>query len=583
MYVCPQCACLYPTAAPCLVDGATPTSSAADPMIGAMLGSYRVAAKLGSGGMGSVYRAVHPVLGSWVAIKILSHESTGDPEVVSRFFDEARCVNLIRHESIVNILDLAQLPDGRPYIVMEYLEGTSLRVAVRRGPMQPAEACRIAIAALDALAAAHERGVLHRDLKPDNILLSPRGAVTLVDFGVAKVSIRAMRRTATGVILGTPEYMSPEQAQGREVGGSTDLYALGIVLYEMLTGRRPYGGGSLFETLRQQIEDAPRPPSTFVPLPAELEQLVLTAIAKDPRHRHPSARAMQAALHTCVVNSTAKHWAPDRWPRVSIAPTSVTVSHRGGSEPSLSAQTRGPTVVDRPSGRESGPLAHASPLSMVVAPPARAGIQSRLRGRITLAIGGAVWIGIALIASRSSAPAPTAASVPPSVGAPSLPAGAPIERADFSTTPVAAVAACQLLQPQLEAVLACGGIDLMLRRRMRRVYLDLTTRSPDGSWCGGGLDEARRYLVDGGCAAGVTAPVTPVASGPNPCDEFEQATLRFDSCAAIPKASRDSMKEAGASMRRLWASPTTPPEARASIAKSCKDATVSILNSACPK
>ena len=145
-----------------------------DIMLGATLGSYRIAAKLGSGGMGSVYRAVQPTIGSVVAIKVLSHESANDSDVVNRFFDEARSVNVIRHHNIVNILDLARLPDGRPYIVMEFLDGVSLKSVIARGPMSVAETCRIVHAVLDALAAAHERGVLHRDLKPDNIVLSPR-------------------------------------------------------------------------------------------------------------------------------------------------------------------------------------------------------------------------------------------------------------------------------------------------------------------------------------------------------------------------------------------------------------------------
>ncbi len=390
MYVCPQCASISPSAAPCLVDGATPTSSDDDPMIGSMVKSYRVAAKIGVGGMGAVYRAVHPQLGSWVAIKILSHESTADLDVVSRFFDEARSVNLVRHESIVNILDLAQLPDGRPYLVMEYLEGASLKVLVRRGPVPPAEACRIAIDVLDALAAAHERGVLHRDVKPDNIVLSPHGWVTLIDFGVARAPVRITPRTAQGTILGTPEYMSPEQARGGELGAGTDLYALGIVLYEMLTGRRPFDGGSLFETLRQHVEEPPPPPSTWVPMPAELEQIVLMAIAKDPRQRYPSARAMQEALRECGVRSTARASMPNQVPRAPTDRlTTITVDHRSGNDPMRSWS--------------AGPLAQASSPSMAVA-PGEPRARSQLRGRVALIAGGSVLLVVALIASRAHAP-----------------------------------------------------------------------------------------------------------------------------------------------------------------------------------
>ncbi len=386
MYVCPQCAAVSPTGAPCLVDGATPSSSDDDPMIGSMVSSYRVAAKIGTGGMGAVYRAVHPRLGSWVAIKVLSHESTANLDVVSRFFDEARSVNQVRHESIVNILDLAQLPDGRPYLVMEYLQGASLKLSVRRGPLPPAEACRIAIDVLDALAAAHDRGILHRDVKPDNIVLSPQGRVTLIDFGVAKAPIRVTPRTAQGIILGTPSYMSPEQARGGELGAGTDLYALGIVLYEMLTGRRPFAGGSLFETLRQHVEETPPPPSRLVPIPAELEGVVLIAIAKNPRQRYPSARAMQQALRECMVPVTERAKTPSPVPRAASQPmTTNSVDHRRGSEPSPSWS--------------AAPVAAVSLLAMAGAADKP---MARSRGRqVALITGGAVAIAFAFIVSSS--------------------------------------------------------------------------------------------------------------------------------------------------------------------------------------
>ncbi len=301
--MCPQCASVLQAALPCPRDGATPISQAHDPMLGATLGSYRIAGKLGSGGMGTVYRAVHPAIGSVVAIKVLSYESANDQDVVNRFFDEARSVNVIRHHNIVNILDLARLPDGRPYIVMELLDGFSLKVVIARGPMQVAEACRIVTAVLDALAAAHARGVLHRDLKPDNIVLSPTGRVTLVDFGVAKIGamLSSTPRTESGIILGTPHYMSPEQAQGRPVAAATDIYAIGVLLYEMVTGQKPFDGDSLFEILRQQIQEPPRPPSQLVALPPGLENIILIALAKDAGARFGSAGAMQQALWQVVV------------------------------------------------------------------------------------------------------------------------------------------------------------------------------------------------------------------------------------------------------------------------------------------
>jgi serine/threonine protein kinase len=298
MLVCPTCAVTYSSAEPCPRDGSTPQSAVDDPLLGTTIGSYAIAAKIGVGGMGSVYRGVHPEIQSLVAIKVLSHESACDAEVVRRFFEEARSVNLVRHQNIVNILDLAWLPDGRPYIVMEYLDGVSLKTIIRRNPLSVQEACRIAVALLDALAAAHDRAVLHRDVKPDNVILSSFGRVTLVDFGIAKISAvsASAPRTETGVILGTPHYMSPEQAQGRPVDVGTDIYAMGIVLYEMLTGTRPFRGDSIFEILRCHIEQAPRPPSQLVAMPAALEDIIMVSLSKDTQQRFRSARAMQNAL-----------------------------------------------------------------------------------------------------------------------------------------------------------------------------------------------------------------------------------------------------------------------------------------------
>ncbi|MBP9085491.1 MAG: serine/threonine protein kinase [Kofleriaceae bacterium] len=368
-------------ASPCPRDGATPLSQDGDAMLGATLGSYRIASKLGSGGMGSVYRAVQPMIGSVVAIKVLSHESANDSDVVNRFFDEARSVNVIRHHNIVNILDLARLPDGRPYIVMEFLDGVSLKFAISRGPMAVTEAYRIVSAVLDALAAAHERGVLHRDLKPDNIVLSPNGRVTLVDFGVAKIgaSLSSTPRTESGVILGTPHYMSPEQAQGRQVDATADIYAMGILLYEMVTGHKPFDGASLFEILRQQIQDQPRPPSQLVALPAGVENIILIALAKDARERFGSARAMQNALRQVVTSDSS----------TVIRPASNEVTHNLRSSDSARRD------------RE----AHASSHSMV----ASANVVAPRRSRLPWLVAAAAIIGsavaITVLSKQRSKPA----------------------------------------------------------------------------------------------------------------------------------------------------------------------------------
>ncbi|MBT8495274.1 MAG: serine/threonine protein kinase, partial [Deltaproteobacteria bacterium] len=199
-----------------------------DPLIGTMVQRYRLSRLLGAGGMGRVYEAEHPEVGARVAVKVLTSE---EQDSVARFFAEARAVNLIRHEGIVDILDLTHLPDGRPCIIMEYLEGASLQVLLSGGAMGLGTTCRLTIQILDALGAAHEHGILHRDLKPDNIFVSPSGRATLVDFGVAKLSSGTTVRTEAGIVVGTVPYMSPEQAMDEPLDPRSDLFSIGVVLY----------------------------------------------------------------------------------------------------------------------------------------------------------------------------------------------------------------------------------------------------------------------------------------------------------------------------------------------------------------
>ncbi|MEZ4364993.1 MAG: serine/threonine-protein kinase [Kofleriaceae bacterium] len=255
MFVCPECATTLPSAGPCPRDGATPMPRGTDGLLGTQLGAYRVAQLVGVGGMGRVYKGVHPDIGSRVAIKVLAIEVAHRPDIVERFFAEARAVNLIRHESLVNVLDLAHLPDGRPYIVMEFLDGRSLAHALADHPQVAlGEAARIALEVLDALALTHARGIVHRDLKPDNLLLSPSGRTKILDFGIAKLQPdHGGAATHTGSLLGTPHYMSPEQAQAAPVDARTDLYAVGVILYEMVTGRRPFRGQRVRALARASI------------------------------------------------------------------------------------------------------------------------------------------------------------------------------------------------------------------------------------------------------------------------------------------------------------------------------------------
>ncbi|MFT3695771.1 MAG: serine/threonine-protein kinase [Kofleriaceae bacterium] len=292
-------------------------TQAQDPLIGAQLGAYRIETLIGIGGMGRVYKAVQPAIGSRVAIKVLSRECTDRKDLVERFFAEARAINVVAHESIVNVLDLSELPDGRPYIVMEFLDGAPLSNVIETAkasgtPLPIGTVTRLATEVLDALGAAHGKGVIHRDLKPDNIFVTPAGRAKVLDFGIAKLQPElGGKNTHTGSLLGTPPYMSPEQAAGRAIDTRADLYAMGIILFECLTLQRPFVADALFDLLKKHIEEPPPSPRSIrSDIPLELEQVILTALAKFPAQRFANARAMSAALQHATQNLPPEQWAP---------------------------------------------------------------------------------------------------------------------------------------------------------------------------------------------------------------------------------------------------------------------------------
>ncbi|HUS26908.1 MAG TPA: protein kinase [Kofleriaceae bacterium] len=303
-YVCPECGDGDDAAGACPVDGTQRSPVGADALLGTTIGSWRVARLLGAGGMGRVYVAVQPQIGARVAIKVLKRESAADPDVVDRFFNEARAVNMIKHEAIVDVIDLGRLPDGAPYIVMEYLDGASLGAIVRREKrLALGTLSRIVSEVLAALGAAHAKAIIHRDLKPDNVFVSPSGRVTVLDFGVAKLAADAegFGSTQTGSLLGTPAYMSPEQARSQPLDARSDLYAVGVMLYEAATGKLPFVAQNLFDLLQMHVAQAPRPPRELAPeIPDTFEAVILRALAKDPKDRFASAAEMRAALATAA-------------------------------------------------------------------------------------------------------------------------------------------------------------------------------------------------------------------------------------------------------------------------------------------
>ena len=285
--------------------------------------------------MGNVFLAEHPVIGKRVALKVIHPELASNEEMIARFFNEARAVTQIGHENIVDVQDFGQTPDGDSFIVMELLEGSSLGDKLKaEGTLSIPRAVHVAIQLADGLSAAHARGIIHRDLKPDNIFLIQRGGdpdfVKLLDFGLAKLTgpSQAMNhQTKTGSLLGTPHYMAPEQAENiKKVDNRADVYSLGCILFQVLTGRVPFPGEGFGEVLVRHVREPPPLPSRLNPqVPPALEKIVLHALAKKPEFRFASMDEFRAALRDperfaqSLDGQGGIHMTPDQ-PMAAVAP-----------------------------------------------------------------------------------------------------------------------------------------------------------------------------------------------------------------------------------------------------------------------
>ena len=274
--------------------------------IGHTIGNYKITAKLGEGGMGVVYLAEHPVIGKKVAMKAIHPELSKNSDVVSRFVTEAKAVNQIGHEHIVDIADFGNTPEGEFYFVMEYLQGESLSDRLRRETQIPyARALSIGAQIADALNASHAQGIIHRDLKPENIFLCHRGQnrdfVKVLDFGLAKLTmgeLKVTHKTRTGSVMGTPYYMSPEQCEGKiEIDHRADIYSLGVLIFEMLTGKVPFGGEGYGEIIVKHVTMPPPSVRSVVPdLPEYLDLILYRVLAKDRDQRFQTMAELRDAL-----------------------------------------------------------------------------------------------------------------------------------------------------------------------------------------------------------------------------------------------------------------------------------------------
>ena len=278
-------------------------------LVGRQLGKYEIQAEIGKGGMGTVYQGYDPLLDRRVAVKVLAPHLVWEPGFIERFLREARSAARLKHTSIVTIYDVGQEGNWY-YIVMEYLEGETLSRIIRRQGALPVEQVLAVLRQLaDALDYAHQHSLVHRAVQPGNIVVDPKGQVTLTDFGVARAA-QETRLTTTGALVGTPQYMSPEQAQGEEVDHRTDIYSLGVVAYEMLAGRAPFGATTPHAVLHRLIYDPPPSARSRRPdLPAEVDHVLSRALAKKAAGRYDTAGAFVHALSQALAGKARREGA----------------------------------------------------------------------------------------------------------------------------------------------------------------------------------------------------------------------------------------------------------------------------------
>lgn len=429
---CPNCRASYPDRAVfCPIDGAPLAAEVSDPLVGRMLdGKYLIEAQLGEGGMGRVYRARHEMLDRTVAVKVLNEEMRADSRTAERFRREAQAAARLEHPNAVTIHDFGVTDEGNAYLVMELLKGSSLReILLRSGRLTLDRTAEVIEQVGSAIDRAHQAGIVHRDLKPDNIMVEARADGTysakVLDFGIAKLKDRAetaSNLTATGTVLGTVAYMSPEQCRGTEIDGRSDIYSLGVVLYEMVTGRVPFSSMTPSAIVAGHVSDPPPPPRTFHPdLPAAVEELILAALAKRPDDRPQTAGELARRFRSAISGGAADRTVPigDGTSQGAVETARVGVGGAGAAPTMRVAST--PVPQTQPATVPAPPHAHARQTPAIV---------WALVGALIVAIvgaGAAVVFGLMNTWRQpdvpiTSGPAATAPAPAPSAPAPTAPA-----------------------------------------------------------------------------------------------------------------------------------------------------------------
>jgi serine/threonine protein kinase len=427
-----------------------------DSLTGAKLGDYVVKQRIGAGGMGIVYEGLQPMIGKRVAIKVLRGEFAEDPVQVQRLLAEARAVNAIRHRGIIDIFGFGELPDGRQYIVMEYLAGRPLdAVILERGALPAIEALPILDEVTAALSAAHGAGVIHRDLKPSNIFVvsQPDGTryIKLLDFGLAKSTTGGTGHTRVTQVVGTPEYMAPEQAQGTQLGPWTDLYALGVVAFEVLTGQIPFDGNSAVEVAMKHIEQPPPAPSSLDgSVPPEMDRLILRLMSKRAEDRPMSAeivrteikRIQRMVLEASTRISEPVYAKPTTLARSPTTATPTPVNGRATPHP-LGGGTSDATTIGPPP-KLSFEVTNTTPVARPAAAPRRASpalrisvARKRRPSPFVWGLGAVALAVVCVIAWRLARPAPLAPLPPltPIVLDADPPKPVPVPTAPIDPTP----------------------------------------------------------------------------------------------------------------------------------------------------